>query len=192
MNCLPTKTALQSRRVEGQDFVSWWTEVTKKCSLEGMTFFGMVFIPLGPCKMRCDAAVFVESNKLGLGCIIRDDSGRFIAAAKHNSMRVRLIPSIAEALSCREGLSWLKSLLGQHNVIVDSDSQVLIHAINNSRSDLSEFGLVVDDCISIAKDIVSEPSSSFPCKSCWFVIWSCLSEQCSSFLLDVLAFDSNQ
>ena len=61
-------------------------------------------------------------------------------------------PTLTEAMSCKEALSWLKSL-GYNKVIVESNAQQLIHALQDSNGDLSYFGFIVDDCKIMSKDL---------------------------------------
>ena len=60
--------------------------------------------------------------------------------------------ALAEAMCCKEALSWLKSL-GYNKVIVESDAQQLIHALHDSYGDFSYFGSLVDDCKIISRDL---------------------------------------
>ncbi|XVF30864.1 hypothetical protein REPUB_Repub16aG0094500 [Reevesia pubescens] len=48
-----------------------------------------------------------KQRSLGYGCIIRDDQGGMIAAKNGLSTGI-MDPLLAEAMSCREALSWLK------------------------------------------------------------------------------------
>ena len=59
-------------------------------------------------KCNLDAAIFGNSRSVGLGCIIRD-SGCFVAARSINVQEL-FASHLAEALSFREALSWVKAL----------------------------------------------------------------------------------
>lgn len=53
---------------------------------------------------------------------------------------------MAELMAIREALSWLKTL-NFRKVIFESDCEDVIDAYNSSRHDLSEFRLVLQDCL---------------------------------------------
>ena len=54
-----------------------------------------------------DAALFVDKKLIGMGFVIRDYSGRFLAA-KAGCKNCPMDAAVAEALSFREALQWLK------------------------------------------------------------------------------------
>ncbi|XVF52569.1 hypothetical protein PTKIN_Ptkin05aG0029000 [Pterospermum kingtungense] len=91
-------------------------------------------------------------SKAGYGCIIRDSEGGFIAGRSAVKVSSVLIPSIAEALSFREALSWLKSLHFS-SVIVESDAVSVVNALKNNLINDSCFALIITDCISLVKEI---------------------------------------
>ncbi|KAM7497885.1 hypothetical protein LguiA_022299 [Lonicera macranthoides] len=62
-------------------------------------------------------------------------------------------PLLAEAISLREALSWIKDK-NMSNVYVESDSQLLISAIRSDFEDSSYFGLIVNECKSLASGLV--------------------------------------
>ncbi|XVE59891.1 hypothetical protein DITRI_Ditri05aG0083600 [Diplodiscus trichospermus] len=57
---------------------------------------------------------------------------------------------LAEALSCREALSWLKGM-GIPSMVVEFDSLLLINAIIGHRSNFTYLGDIVDDYKILAK-----------------------------------------
>ena len=86
-------------------------------------------------KCNVDAAVFSHENCIGIGCIVRDEDGLMVAA-KNSKVRGDADPAIAEAISCREALSWLK-YLGFNKVVIDSDAQVVVQAMLSEKEDFS-------------------------------------------------------
>ena len=60
-------------------------------------------------KCNVDAAIFNQEGYIGFGCVIRNEEGVKVAA-KNGILYGVLDPAMAEAMSCREVLSWLKSL----------------------------------------------------------------------------------
>ena len=73
-------------------------------------------------------------------------------SARNAKLRGPLDPAIAEVMSCREALSWLKSL-GLNKVILEFDAQLVIQSILGSKVDGSYFGSLIDDCRFLAKDL---------------------------------------
>ena len=98
-----------------------------------------------------DAIVFSHVNSIGIGCIVRNEFGQMVAA-KNTKLRGDADPVTAEAISCREALSWLKPL-GFNKVVIESDAQVIVQAMLDSMEDLSYFGSVTEDCKSYAKNL---------------------------------------
>ena len=83
--------------------------------------------------------------------MVRDENGAMVIA-RNERIRGMLDPAIAEVMSCREALSWLKSL-GLNKVILESDAQFVIQSILNPKVDVSYFGSLINDCRSLAKDL---------------------------------------
>jgi hypothetical protein len=50
-------------------------------------------------KANVDAAIFADSGKMGVGCVIRDHNGRFLAATSQGIERITK-PELAEAFGC--------------------------------------------------------------------------------------------
>lgn len=59
---------------------------------------------------------------------------------------------LAEAISIREAMSWIKEL-GMHSVVVESDSLTVVNAIKHEKSDGSVFGMIIVDCLKLINDI---------------------------------------
>ncbi|XP_019157782.1 PREDICTED: uncharacterized protein LOC109154456 [Ipomoea nil] len=105
---------------------------------------------VGRLKLNTDATISVENNAMGLGWVLRDQDGRFMAA---RSMRVpgRYMVVEAEVLCLREALVWLCGT-GMGNVDSETDSHICFHALN-SDSFTSAFGFLIDDVKHIASTI---------------------------------------
>ena len=76
--------------------------------------------------------------------MVRDENEAMVIA-RNERIRGMLDPAIAEVMSCREALSWLKSL-GLNRVILKSDAQLVIQSILNLKVDVSYFGALINDC----------------------------------------------
>ncbi|XP_019175579.1 PREDICTED: uncharacterized protein LOC109170897 [Ipomoea nil] len=116
-----------------------------------MTGFGRVFRLLASrLKLNTDAVFDVENNIMGLGWILWDDEGRFLAV---KSTRVPGQYSVleAEVFCVREALSWLKDT-GLGDGDVETDSQLCYYALL-SNSFYSAFGFLVDDVKEVASMI---------------------------------------
>lgn len=104
-------------------------------------------------KINTDAAIFTELNNTGFGWVLRDHEGRMMAAPTH-SIPGLVDPCAAEALGIREVLSWIKNR-GLSKIVVESDALVVVNAINGSTPDFYIFGLIVEDCCSLRKEVPS-------------------------------------
>ena len=91
--------------------------------------------------MNFNGALFVEENIVGLGVIIRNDSGLVMDAL---SQQILLPASVAmvEVLVARRVL-WFAKELGFRTLIVEGDSEVIINSINGDNMARSEFGHIL-------------------------------------------------
>ena len=99
-------------------------------------------------KCNTDAAVFANEGRVGMGSVIRDESGKFVAALCCN-IRGNYLPRDAEALSIREALSWVKSMK-LSKVIIETDCLQVFNALVDRQCPLNSFGSIVLDCKCIA------------------------------------------
>lgn len=76
--------------------------------------------PEGRLKLNVDAAINSNFKATGLGCILRNSLGEFVAARGQNWLGCYQ-PKLAEAISVREALKWLKER-NFDNVIVETDA----------------------------------------------------------------------
>ncbi|XP_019186587.1 PREDICTED: uncharacterized protein LOC109181291 [Ipomoea nil] len=100
-------------------------------------------------KCNVDAASSVEVASFG--AVVRDHAGDFVAA-KSGRIEGVIDPYMAEAIGVKETLTWLKE---QHHrsIIIESNCLSFCNAFNSSTFDLSYVGLIVKQCLSIARDI---------------------------------------
>ena len=75
-------------------------------------------------------------------------------------------PFMAELLSLREVLSWIKRE-GWKEIEFEMDAQTVVLAVTSLRKDESIFGVVVEDCRQLLKEVstssISESSCSHAC-----------------------------
>ncbi|KAF2304795.1 hypothetical protein GH714_037997 [Hevea brasiliensis] len=108
-------------------------------------------------KCNCDAAIFQHSDCIGGGWVIRDEEGQLVNAC-HICLCGPNDSAVAEALSFREVLSWVKRNK-LYNVILELDSLQLVKAIQCCWVNASYFGSLVAYCISL----LNELSGTFTC-----------------------------
>ncbi|XP_019163454.1 PREDICTED: uncharacterized protein LOC109159798 [Ipomoea nil] len=105
--------------------------------------------PHGWITCNVDAALFGDGA--GFGAVIRDHTGRFIAA--HGGHLGCLDdPLLAEATAVERTLTWLKGL-NRNNAIVETDCLNFSTAFNSSCVDFSYVGSIVKQCLKLASDI---------------------------------------
>lgn len=97
--------------------------------------------------------MFDLSSSFGFGCIVRNSLGVVVDAIFGNLVG-SFSPTLAEALTVREALSWLLSLGFSDNVI-ESDTLVVVDVLNNLVFDSSSLGLIVEDCKILARQFSS-------------------------------------
>ncbi|XP_061990636.1 uncharacterized protein LOC133709048 [Rosa rugosa] len=100
--------------------------------------------PAGRLKINIKGAFRTESGSGGIGVVVRDDLGRGIAAIARPFVHAHSALNM-EAEACRAGL-----LLGIHQgwseIDIESDSTLLVAALQSGEKNLSEIGRVLDDC----------------------------------------------
>ena len=94
--------------------------------------------PPGWLTCNVDAAFFDKECKSSFGCILRDDSGGFVACCGGRLVGA-LDPRVAEALAFREALSWLKNL-DKQQVYIELDNLSVVETIRTKTCDNSFFG----------------------------------------------------
>uniref|UniRef100_A0A803P367 RNase H type-1 domain-containing protein n=1 Tax=Cannabis sativa TaxID=3483 RepID=A0A803P367_CANSA len=114
--CLPTKAAIM---------LVWMISVA------GFSWFWMVI------KVRC-------SKRFGFGCVARNPVGHLLEAISDSRIGM-VLPEIAEIIGMMEALSWIKRK-GWEDVIIETDSSMVVQALNSSVHMSSYFGLLVEDC----------------------------------------------
>ncbi|EEF49103.1 conserved hypothetical protein [Ricinus communis] len=60
-------------------------------------------------KCNMDATSFPNQDKVGFGCLLKDEF-RAVVAARNGFLHCAIDPTLAEALTCRDALCWLKNM----------------------------------------------------------------------------------
>ena len=103
--------------------------------------------PIGFVKCNIDATVFHDEGKSSWGIVVRDSQGLFLYVASQLMDDIFQVREL-EALGLREALSWIKNL-GFNQVIFELDSLQIVHALQKRVADVSEFGVLIKDCLSL-------------------------------------------
>ena len=111
------------------------------------------FSPM-PSYLKCnvDCELFEDQGRIGMGMVLRDHPGGFLAA-KANSAYGPMDALVAEALSCTAALQWLR-INNYRNVLLETDSLLLASAVNNPTPYLSSIGLIIQDCKDLLRVIL--------------------------------------
>nr|POE80426.1 hypothetical protein CFP56_10643 [Quercus suber] len=98
--------------------------------------------PQAPCfKFNVDGALFPELHSMGVGILVRDWSGQFVAATC-KLIHAPLGPLEVEAKAVEVGLQFAK-LLGVSDLIVEGDSLIVSRALSHSSSALASIDTVI-------------------------------------------------
>ncbi|XP_073025183.1 uncharacterized protein [Primulina eburnea] len=150
-------------------------------------------------KCNVDASIQNDSRTIGVGMVLRDSYGLFISA-KTNCFSGSVGIKNAEAMAFKEALSWIEGMDVQE-VIVESDSKIVVEAISTEKEDISEFGAIISECrkvirqrpsfrVSFARRQANKVAHNLARASCFYArpsIWITPPD----FILDVLNEDCN-
>lgn len=85
--------------------------------------------------------------------VLRDHDGRFMATRTHKFVGEMSVCE-AKSIGVRETLSWIKEMQRwEDEVIVESDSQITVHAIQSSRLNYLEVWEIIESCKRILRDL---------------------------------------
>ena len=99
--------------------------------------------PVGSVMVTVDAAGFAPSRRMGVGVVIRDYTGSFLAACRETFVEV-IIPELAEARAVFHGISFAEEE-GFSNIVIGSDCLSVVQRLNSPTTDRSTLGSVLDD-----------------------------------------------
>ncbi|XP_019191707.1 PREDICTED: uncharacterized protein LOC109186235 [Ipomoea nil] len=134
-----------------EHITSWKTSFRRGMSLDGHTGSVAMWKPPPTHMLKCNVDAVVFSNGAGIGAVVRDHGGRFVAV-RNGSIPDSSDPLMAEAIAAKEALTWIKSL-HYDNIILESDCLNFCNAFNSRNFDYSYVGLIVKQCRCIANDI---------------------------------------
>ncbi|KAM6600853.1 hypothetical protein CsatA_020462 [Cannabis sativa] len=106
---------------------------------------------MGKIKVNVDGAIFASDGRFGAAGVARDSQGRFIEG--FTVLRVgRVDSAMAELVGVKEALSWIKR---KHwgPVDLETDSLVVVQAVQSTMEIPSPFGLQVAVCRSLLADL---------------------------------------
>ena len=93
--------------------------------------------------VNVDAAIFHKTNRMGLGIVIRDHKGDFLAACRQGIDRITN-PELAEAIAFRQAILFA-SELSYNRAIVATDCLSLIRKLQSEAMDRSHTGIIIQD-----------------------------------------------
>lgn len=105
---------------------------------------------VGCYKLNVDASLYKGECCFTLGLVVRDDRGRF-TMGKNMKFAGEVSVMEAEALGVCEAIKWVLSS-GLLNVAIESDSQMVVHAIYAEEAYQSEVGHIIDECKEMLKE----------------------------------------
>lgn len=95
-------------------------------------------------KLNVDASLYSGEFMFSLGLVVRDSSGQFIMGKNMKFSGERSVME-AEAIGMYEAIKWILST-GLHHVVIESDSQLVVHALKSEDSYQVEVGHIIDEC----------------------------------------------
>ncbi|XVE55332.1 hypothetical protein DITRI_Ditri03aG0150200 [Diplodiscus trichospermus] len=110
--------------------------------------------PNGWLKCNVDAATFIQNRRMGTGMITRNSNAQFVAARRLPRGNFIGDALMAEAISLKEVLSWIKELQLE-NVIVETDALAVVNLLKGEGIIRSIIGLIIDDCKFLTNEITN-------------------------------------
>jgi hypothetical protein len=142
--------------------------------------------PEGWVMINVDAAIFEGVNQMGLGLVIRNHNGEFIAAVRQGFGGITN-PELAESIAFRHAVQFA-SKLPYNQIMVALDCLSLINKLQARSRDRSHTGIVVEDIKQLGR--ASSVAFSFThvsriCNQVAHVLVKSASTLCESVWLDV-------
>ncbi|VVA35126.1 PREDICTED: ribonuclease H At1g65750 [Prunus dulcis] len=105
-------------------------------------------------KINVNGAWKPGTTEGGVGVVVRDSTGKFVAGCAIKLTNVFSAPQV-EALAARTGII-LAMVMGYQNVVFESDVLQIVTALRNHSIDRSVIGYVVEDTESLLTQITGE------------------------------------
>ena len=101
-------------------------------------------------KINFGGAVFSNANAVGIGMVIRNNSGQVIASCSEQLSQAYNGNEI-EALAAAKAVSFAAEI-GITKAVLEGDSLTIMKALSSDHSSLAPFGLLIDDVKFSAKN----------------------------------------
>ena len=125
---------------EDQSICNPTTSPNSWCPLSSLSF-----------KANFDGAIFSNSHSVGVGVVIRNESGKVVAAMTERTPLPNLVVEV-EAMACRRAVKFAYEV-GIQEVIFEGDSLTVIPALNNGAASEAPYGNLIDDIIILASHL---------------------------------------
>ncbi|XP_059451110.1 uncharacterized protein LOC132181902 [Corylus avellana] len=99
--------------------------------------------PRGWLKANWDAALNRPKGVMGLGIVVRDSEGR-VRAARSNTRRGLLDPTVAEAVAAYQAVLFCNEL-GYTHIILEGDAKNIVDVVKDNGCNRSRMGQMIDD-----------------------------------------------
>ncbi|KAF4369526.1 hypothetical protein F8388_019395 [Cannabis sativa] len=132
---------------EAQDYLDFYqaAQDKRRAQTQSTTDLNLLAwepLPVGTLKLNTDAAVSTHQNRIGGGALVRDHSGKVLAATAFNRMG-QMQPQVAEGWVLLEGLKWFRDhgLNIQH---IEVDCKNLLTNLQSTNENLSSYGTIIN------------------------------------------------
>ncbi|KAF4403948.1 hypothetical protein G4B88_014404 [Cannabis sativa] len=132
---------------EAQDYLDFYqaAQDKRRAQTQSTTDLNLLAwepLPVGTLKLNTDAAVSTHQNRTGGGALVRDHSGKVLAATAFNRMG-QMQPQVAEGWVLLEGLKWCRDhgLNIQH---IEVDCKNLLTNLQSTNENLSSYGTIIN------------------------------------------------
>lgn len=98
----------------------------------------------GRFKCNVDAAFSDHFHRTGIGVCVRDDAGTFVLAKVQQFDHIYPV-AIGEAFGLYHAIQWMKDMRFD-NIDFELDSKITRDAFHSRKTDVSEFGSIIDAC----------------------------------------------
>lgn len=98
----------------------------------------------GCCKCNIDTAFPEQFQQTGIGICLRDDSGTFFLARLLYFNSIYPV-AVGESLGLFHALQWMHDMQFD-NIDFELDSKITTDAFHSRRTDVTEFGNIIDAC----------------------------------------------